>query len=196
MKVNFEKFNDKDEAEIKMKIYAETAIERLLLSVGEDPEREGLKDTPKRYYKFLKEFLNPPEFEFTTFNNDANTDEMVIVKNIPFFSLCEHHIAPFFGTASIAYIPNERIVGLSKIPRTLDMYARRLQNQERITKQIADKLMAALNPKGVGVVLTARHLCVEMRGVKKHDVHTTTSAMVGVFKDDMNCRQEFLNLIK
>jgi GTP cyclohydrolase I len=173
----------------------EYTISRMLKLIGENPEREGLKDTPKRYMKFLKEFLTPTDFTFTTFENDGS-DEMIIVKNIPFFSLCEHHLAPFFGTASIAYIPRDIIVGLSKIPRLLDMFARRLQNQERITKQVADKLMQNLSPKGVAVVLTARHLCVEMRGIKKHDVHTTTSAMVGVFKDDLNCRQEFLQLIK
>lgn len=171
------------------------AVVDLLQSIGQDTNREGLLDTPKRYVKFLKEFCNPEPFELTTFENDGS-NEMILVDNIPFFSLCEHHLAPFFGTASIAYIPNNKIVGLSKIPRTLDMFSRSPQNQERITKQIADFLMVNLNPKGVAVVLKARHLCVEMRGVRKHDTWTTTSAMKGVFYDELNCRQEFLNLIK
>jgi GTP cyclohydrolase I len=132
----------------------------------------------------------------TTFENEGNTNEMIIVSNIPFFSLCEHHLAPFFGTASIAYIPNTKIVGLSKIPRTLDKFARRPQNQERITNDVANYLLEKLEAKGVAVVIKARHLCVEMRGVEKHDCQTTTSAMRGTFANDLNCRQEFLNLIK
>lgn len=172
------------------------AVKTLLQGIGEDTNREGLLDTPKRYVKFLKEFCEPQDFNFTTFENEGSKDEMIIVSDIPFFSLCEHHLAPFMGYGHIAYIPNDKIVGLSKIPRTLDHFARRPQNQERITQQIADYLMKELNPKGVAVVLKARHLCVEMRGVKKHDCWTTTSAMIGSFKNDMNCRQEFLNLIK
>jgi GTP cyclohydrolase I len=129
----------------------------------------------------------------TTFENEGSKDEMIVVSNIPFFSLCEHHLAPFFGTASIAYIPNDKIVGLSKLPRTLDKFSRRPQNQERITHDVAQYLMDNLNPKGVGVILKARHLCVEMRGVKKHDCYTTTSAMRGCF-NELNCRQEFLRL--
>jgi len=172
------------------------AVQTLLKSVGEDPTREGLIDTPKRYVKFLKEFCNPEPFNMTTFENEGSQNEMIIVSNIPFFSLCEHHLAPFFGTASIAYIPNEKIVGLSKLPRTLDMFSRKPQNQERITHDVAQYLMEKLNPKGVAVVIKARHLCVEMRGVKKHDCYTTTSAMKGVFYDELNTRQEFLNLIK
>lgn len=170
------------------------AVKVLLKSIGQDTEREGLLETPKRYVKFLKEFCTPDEFNLTTFENDGS-NEMIIVSNIPFFSLCEHHLAPFFGTASIAYIPNDKIVGLSKIPRTLDHFSKQPQNQERITKQIADYLMQNLNPKGVGVILKARHLCVEMRGVEKHDCYTTTSAMMGCF-NELNCRQEFLSLIK
>ena len=174
---------------------AEDCVREILGCLGQDTHREGLLETPKRYVKFMEEFLNPPEFNFTTFENEGN-DEMIVVSNIPFFSLCEHHIAPFFGIGHIAYIPNTKIVGLSKIPRTLEKFARRLQNQERITKQVAGELMQQLQPKGVGVILKARHLCVEMRGVKKHDCYTTTSSMVGVFKEDLNFRQEFLNLIK
>ena len=171
------------------------AVKTLLRSVGQNPDREGLVDTPLRYVKFLKEFCTPDDFKMTTFENEGSKDEMIIVSNIPFFSLCEHHLAPFFGTASIAYIPNDKIVGLSKLPRTLDHFSRRPQNQERITHDVAKYLMEHLKPKGVGVVLKARHLCVEMRGVKKHDCYTTTSALEGCFKD-ASCRQEFLNLIK
>lgn len=119
---------------------------------------------------------------------------MVVVDNIPFFSFCEHHMAPFFGVGAIAYIPDERIVGLSKLPRVLDMYSRRLQNQERITTQVADYINDKLMPRGVAVVLKARHLCVEMRGVKKHDTYTKTSKLIGVFKDDANARREFFSL--
>ena len=121
---------------------------------------------------------------------------MVIVKDIPFYSICEHHLFPFFGTACIAYIPNEKIVGLSKLPRTLDLYANALQNQERITKQVAERLQNELNPKGVAVTLKAQHLCMCMRGVKKENSYTTTSKMTGIFKEDLNCRNEYLNLIK
>lgn len=173
----------------------EQAVKTLLEGIGEDPNREGLFDTPKRYVKFLKQFTNPEPFNFTTFSNEGN-DEMVIVKDIPFYSMCEHHLAPFFGTGHIAYIPGERIVGLSKIPRTLDKYARKPQNQERITKEVAAFLMEQLKPKGVAVVLQARHLCVEMRGVEKPGTVTVTSAMLGCFKEEINTRQEFLNLIK
>jgi GTP cyclohydrolase I len=171
------------------------AVKTLLQGIGQDVNREGLLETPKRYVKFLKEFCSPPPFNMTTFENEGN-NEMIVVSNIPFFSLCEHHLAPFFGIASIAYIPNDKIVGLSKLPRTLDYFCRKPQNQERITNEVASYLMEKLQPKGVAVVLKARHLCVEMRGVQKHDCYTTTSAMKGVFYDELNTRQEFLNLIK
>lgn len=167
-----------------------------IISTYDDVTREGLIDTPKRYVKFLEEFLNPPKFNFTVFDNDKHNDEMVIVKDIPFYSLCEHHLAPFFGTGYIAYIPYKKIVGLSKLPRTLDMFSRRFQNQERITEQIKEFLEEQLKPKGVAVVLKARHLCVEMRGVRKTGSETVTSAMSGVFKTQINARQEFLKLIE
>tara|TARA_R110000787_G_scaffold15090_8_gene46689 strand:- start:187 stop:1044 length:858 start_codon:yes stop_codon:yes gene_type:complete len=167
---------------------------RILQYLGEDTNREGLKDTPKRYIKFMREFLTPKEFNFTCFDAEG-TDEMIVQTNIPFYSLCEHHVAPFFGIANIAYIPRDKIVGLSKLARTLDLYANRLQNQERITSQIAERLIKELNPLGVAVTLKAQHLCMNMRGVKKHDTWTTTSKMIGVFKDDINTRQEFLNII-
>lgn len=170
-------------------------VTRLLEHIGENPKREGLQDTPKRYIKFLKEFLNPPKFNFTAFDSEG-MDEMIVQTNIPFYSLCEHHLAPFFGVGHIAYIPDKKIVGLSKLARTLELYSRKLQNQERITMQVADRLMKELNPKGVAVVLKAQHLCMSMRGVKKHDTYTTTSKMVGSFKNDLNCRNEFLNFIK
>jgi len=175
---------------------AQDAVLEILHSVGQDAEREGLIETPKRYVKFLDEFFNPPKFNFTMFTNEEGNDEMVIVKDIPFYSMCEHHMAPFFGTGHIAYIPNKTIVGLSKLPRTLDLFCRRLQNQERITQQVANFIMEQLKPKGVTVVLQARHMCVEMRGVEKPGTQTITSSMLGVFKSDMNARQEFLKLIK
>ena len=168
---------------------------RILQYLGEDPTREGLKDTPKRYIKFMKEFLEPKEFNFTTFDAEG-TDEMIIQTNIPFYSLCEHHTAPFFGVANVAYIPNGKIVGLSKLARCVDLYANRFQNQERITTQIAERLQMELNPLGVAVTLKAQHLCMCMRGVKKHDTWTMTSKMLGAFKDNNEARNEFLNLIK
>ena len=170
-------------------------ITRLLQYFGEDVEREGLKETPKRYIKFLKEFLNPPKWNCTTFNGEGY-DEMIIQTNIPFYSLCEHHLAPFFGYGTIAYIPNKRIVGLSKLARTLETFARRLQNQERITTQVAEFLVEKLKPRGVAVQLTAKHMCMEMRGVKKHNTWTTTTKLIGRFKEDNSVRMEFLNGIR
>lgn len=161
----------------------------------DDANREGLRETPKRYLKFLKEFLTPPDFNFTTFDAEG-MDEMVIQTNIPFYSLCEHHLAPFYGHAHVAYIPDGKIVGLSKLARTVDFYARRFQNQERVTTQVAETLQEKLSPKGVAVIIKAQHLCMSMRGIKKHDTWTTTSKMIGAFKTDLNCRNEFLHLIK
>jgi GTP cyclohydrolase I len=169
-------------------------LQRILDHLGEDIEREGLRETPKRYIKFLREFLDPKEFQFTTFDSEG-TDEMILQTNIPFYSLCEHHLAPFFGFADVAYIPNERIVGLSKLARTVDLYANRFQNQERITTQIAERIQKELNPKGVAVHLKAQHLCMCMRGVKKHDTWTSTSKLLGAFKEDLKARSEFLTLI-
>lgn len=174
---------------------AEEAVVQLLGAIGEDVSREGLQETPKRYAKFLNEFLNPEPFNFTVFDGE-HYDEMVIVQDIPFFSLCEHHMAPFHGVGHIAYIPNKKICGLSKLPRTLDLFARRLQNQERITTQVAEFIQEKLNPVGVAVVLKARHLCVEMRGVRKHNTWTTTSKLLGVFSQDHKVRTEFFHLIK
>lgn len=173
----------------------EDNVTRLLQYFGEDVNREGLQETPKRFVKFFKEFLNPPQWNCTSFEGEGY-DEMIVQTNIPFHSLCEHHIAPFFGTGTIAYIPNKRIVGLSKLSRTLETFARRLQNQERITTQVAEFLWNELDPKGVAVQLTAKHMCMEMRGVKKHDTWTTTTKVLGVFKEDTNARNEFLNSIQ
>lgn len=170
-------------------------FQQILKHLGEDINREGLIDTPKRYIKFMREFLEPKIFNFTTFDAEG-TDEMILQTNIPFYSICEHHTAPFFGFANVAYIPNNKIVGLSKLARTVDLYANRFQNQERITTQIAERLQNELNPKGVAVNLKAQHLCMCMRGVKKHDTWTQTSKMIGVFKEDEKARNEFLNLIK
>mgnify|MGYP003132128634 CR=1 FL=1 len=171
----------------------EENVIRLLEYFGEDVTREGLKDTPKRYVKFFKEFLNPPKWNCTTFEGEGY-DEIIAQTNIPFHSLCEHHIAPFFGHGTIAYIPDKRIVGLSKLARTLETYARRLQNQERITMQVADFLEKELQPKGVAVILDAKHMCMEMRGVRKHDTYTTTSIMRGIFKDDDKARNEIMQI--
>jgi len=170
-------------------------FEQILKDLGEDTTREGLLETPKRYVKFMREFLEPKEFTFTTFDAEG-TDEMILQTNIPFYSLCEHHTAPFFGFANIAYIPNKKIVGLSKLARCVDLYANRFQNQERITTQIAERIQKELNPLGVAVTLKAQHLCMCMRGVKKHDTWTMTSKMLGAFKDEHDTRNEFLNLIK
>jgi GTP cyclohydrolase I len=182
------KENDEEET-------VEDNVTRLLQYFGEDVNREGLQDTPKRYVKFFREFLSPPEWNCTTFEGEGY-DEMIVQTDIPFHSLCEHHIAPFFGYGYIAYIPNKRIVGLSKLARTLETFSRRLQNQERITTQVAEFLQEKLDPKGVAVVLKAKHMCMEMRGVKKHDTYTTTSKLIGYFKEDQDARNEFLNLIK
>ena len=167
---------------------------RILEYLGEDPTREGLLDTPKRYIKFMEQFLEKPEFKFTAFENEG-TDEMVIQKDIHFFSLCEHHTAPFFGKAHVAYIPGEKIVGLSKLARTVHHYAGNFQNQERITTQIVERLEKELNPKGVAVMLEAKHLCMEMRGVKTHDTSTITTKLTGSFKDNHETRNEFMQMV-
>ena len=176
------------------RIVIEKGLITLFSSIDENPDREGLKDTPKRYMKFLEEFTSPPEFNFTTFEKE-DVDEMIIMTNIPFYSLCEHHIAPFFGYGAIAYIPTKKIVGISKLARTLDKFSRRLQNQERITTQIADFIQEKLEPRGVAVSLSAQHLCMAMRGACKHDTWTTTSCMRGIFKEDQKCREEFMQYL-
>ncbi len=172
-------------------------VRQLIKSIVGDEAfaREGLVNTPERVDRFYDEFFNPPELKFTVFDAEG-MNEMVCVHNIPFYSICEHHLVPFFGEGHIAYIPNKKIVGLSKLPRVLDMFARRFQNQERITAQTATYIEEHLSAFGVAVVLKARHMCMEMRGVRKPGTYTTTSTMLGVFKTDFNARQEFLQLIK
>jgi GTP cyclohydrolase I len=186
------------ETEIKNDIWKDEKLQQkmkdILVAFDNNSDREGLQETPKRYLKFLNEFLTPESFNLTTFDSEGH-NEMVIETNIPFYSLCEHHLAPFFGTASIAYIPNGKIVGLSKLPRILDHFSRRFQNQERITNNVANFISKKLEPDGVAVVLKAQHMCMSMRGVRKHNVDTITSAMRGAFLNDDKCRNEFLKLI-
>jgi GTP cyclohydrolase I len=177
----------------------ETAILQLLKAVGENPEREGLEYTPKRVARMYSELLNGYHVDPEAMINGAlfniTYDEMVLVRDIEFYSLCEHHILPFMGRVHVAYIPDGKVIGLSKIPRIVDMYARRLQVQERMTRQIADFLRDLLRPQGVAVVVEAVHLCSMMRGVKKHDARMTTSAMHGAFRANLATRQEFLDNI-
>lgn len=167
----------------------------LLKEIETDPTREGLKETPRRSAAFWHEFLSPPPFTPTVFSSEGY-DEMVVQTNIPFYSLCEHHLLPFFGVGTVAYIPEKKLIGLSKLARMLEHFSRRLQNQERITSQVAEYLQDATTPKGVGVVLSARHLCMEMRGIEKIGTQTTTSALRGVFKSRPQTRSEFLDLAK
>ena len=177
----------------------ENAVKDILESIGENPDREGLLRTPKRVAKAWEFFTSGYEQDIKKVLNGAvfkeKYDEMVIVKDIDFFSMCEHHLLPFYGKAHIAYIPNGKIVGLSKIPRLVEVFSRRLQVQERMTQQIADTLFQTLEPDGVAVVIEARHLCMMMRGVEKQNSVATTSAMLGSFRDDERTRNEFLKLI-
>lgn len=178
----------------------QNAVRDILLSVGEDPEREGLRGTPlrvgKMYDELLSGYTTDPQVLINGALFDEQYDEMVIVRDIEFYSLCEHHLLPFIGHAHVAYIPRGRIIGLSKIPRIVDMYARRLQVQERLTRQIADFLDETLKPHGVAVVLEALHMCSMMRGVKKADATMVTSAMCGVFKSNLETRVEFMEHIQ
>ena len=175
-------------------------IRQLLAELGEDPTREGLLDTPKRVEKALRFLTSGYEADVDTVLNNAlftvDYNEMVIVKDIDFYSLCEHHLLPFFGRCHIAYIPQGKVIGLSKIPRLVDIYARRLQVQERLTNQIAHTLREKIKPLGVAVVTEATHLCMAMRGVEKQNSTAVTSAMLGAFREDARTRSEFLNLIK
>jgi GTP cyclohydrolase I len=178
---------------------AEQAVTQLLKALGEDTQREGLQFTPRRVARMFGELLSGYQMDPNTLVNGAlfeiRYDEMVIVRDIEFYSLCEHHMLPFIGRAHVAYIPAGKVLGLSKIPRVVDMYARRLQVQERMTRQIADFLKDLLQPQGVAVVIEAMHLCSMMRGVKKHDARMTTSAMHGAFRANLATRQEFLDNI-
>lgn len=180
--------------------YIQPRIEEIIASFGEDPTREGLLDTPKRFAKSMhfltsgygksaQEVVGSALFK-------AESSEMIIVRDIELYSMCEHHMLPFFGKAHVAYIPNKKIIGLSKIPRIVDVYSRRLQVQERLTAQIADGLMETLKPQGVAVVIEAAHFCMMMRGVEKQNSKTITSAMRGVFYTESDTRKEFLNLLR
>jgi GTP cyclohydrolase I len=178
----------------------ENSIRRIIREIGEDPRRDGLLKTPKRvaesirfltsgYQQNVEEVLNGALYEVAY-------DEMVIVKDIEIFSLCEHHLLPFFGRCHVAYIPTDKVIGLSKIPRLVDVFARRLQVQERLTKQIAETIMEKIKPLGVGVVIEAKHLCMIMRGVEKQNSVAVTSAMLGTFRSKIETREEFLSLVR
>lgn len=177
----------------------ESCVEQMLNLVGEDPHREGLVKTPERVFKAY-EFLTSgywqdPKVVLNDALFDSSNNEMVLVRDIEFYSLCEHHLLPFFGRVHVAYIPNHKVVGLSKIPRMVNIFARRLQIQEQLTEQIAQAVQEVIKPKGVGVVIEARHMCVEMRGVGKINSTTTTSALRGCFLNSIETRREFFSLI-
>lgn len=176
-----------------------TAVRQILNEVGEDPQREGLVKTPDRVAKALRFMTRGYQQDPKEIINDAlfveDYSEMIVLKQLDFFSLCEHHILPFYGKANVAYIPKHRIVGISKLARLVEVFARRLQVQERMTTQIANILMDELDPLGVGVVLQAEHLCMRMRGVEKQNSVVVTSAMLGVFRSHQETRQEFMNLV-
>ena len=182
----------------KKRARLEKAIQEILACVGEDPRREGLRLTPRRVAKaweFLTQgYSQQPKDVLNGAIFTEKYSEMVIVKDIDFFSMCEHHLLPFYGKAHVAYIPDGKIIGLSKIPRLVEVFSRRLQVQERMTQQIADTLFSVLEPDGVGVIIEARHLCMTMRGVEKQNSVATTSAMLGSFRDDERTRNEFLKL--
>ncbi|HEX5424338.1 MAG TPA: GTP cyclohydrolase I FolE [Candidatus Acidoferrales bacterium] len=175
-------------------------VRQMLVQLGEDPNREGLRRTPERYEKALRfltsGYRQDPEKLLNGAVFKVCYDEMVVVHDIELYSLCEHHLLPFFGRCHVAYIPNNKVVGLSKIARMVNMYARRLQIQERLTSQIANAIQDKLNPQGVGVIVEARHLCMVMRGVEKQHSTATTSAMLGVFRENKQTRDEFLSLIR
>jgi len=178
----------------------ESLTKSLLKELGEDSNREGLIKTPSRVAKTWKYLTKGYNQNVEKLINNAifseNYDQMVAIKNIEFYSMCEHHLLPFFGHAHIAYIPNGKIIGLSKIPRMVDMFARRLQVQERMTQEIASSLNDALNPRGVAIIIEAQHMCMQMRGVEKKKSYMSTSSMVGIFRSDNKTRKEFLDLIK
>jgi len=175
-------------------------VETLLVELGEDPDRQGLKATPDRVSRALRELTSgygmKPEDVIADAIFDQDYDEMVLVKDIPFYSLCEHHMLPFFGHVHVGYLPKGKVVGLSKIPRLVEVFSRRLQIQEQLTREIAEALNSALTPRGVGVVIEARHLCIEMRGVETPGGRMITSCMLGTFRRDARTRGEFLDLVR
>ncbi|HET6773148.1 MAG TPA: GTP cyclohydrolase I FolE [Acidimicrobiales bacterium] len=173
---------------------AERAVADLLVALGRDPDDEHTADTPRRVADAYAELLTPRSFNLTTFPNDEGYDELVLARDIPFHTLCEHHLLPFQGVAHVGYLPGERILGLSKLARVVEMFARDLQVQERLTKQVADWLQDRLAPKGVGVVLEAEHMCMSLRGVQAHGSRTVTSALHGVLRQDPRSRAEFFAL--
>ena len=173
---------------------AASAVRALLVALGEDPDSEHLRDTPRRVAMAYEEFLTPRPFVPTTFPNDEGYDELVLVRDIPFHSLCEHHLLPFSGVAHVGYLPADRILGLSKLARVVEHFARGLQVQERLSKQVGDWLDEQLAPKGVGVVLEAEHLCMSLRGVQAVGSRTVTSSLHGLIRDDARTRAEFLDL--
>jgi GTP cyclohydrolase I len=174
---------------------AEVAARSLLVALGADVQAAGLRETPRRIAHAYAELLTPTPFNPTTFPNYEGYDELVVVRDIPFQSLCMHHVLPFHGIAHVAYLPGERIIGLSKLGRVVDLFARDLQMQERLTTQVADWLDAELSPRGVGVIIEAEHLCMSLRGVQKAGSRTVTSALRGSIKEDARTRQEFLSLV-
>jgi GTP cyclohydrolase I len=173
---------------------AEAAVRALLSALGQDPSSEHLRETPRRVAAAYAEMLTPEAFTLTTFPNDEGYDELVLARDLPFQSLCEHHLLPFSGVAHIGYLPGGRILGLSKLSRVLDRFARSLQVQERLTKQVADCLQQTLHPKGVAVVLEAEHQCMSLRGVRAHGSRTVTSALHGLLRDNVATRGEFFAL--
>jgi GTP cyclohydrolase I len=178
------------------RVAAERAAADLLVALGADPQADGVRDTPRRMALAYAELLTPQPFHLTTFANDEGYDEMVVVREIPFQSLCMHHLLPFYGIAHVAYLPAERILGLSKLARVVELFSRDLQLQERLTTQIAGWLQEQLDPKGVGVVLEAEHLCMSLRGVHTPGAKTVTSALHGLVRDDPRTREEFLTLTR
>jgi GTP cyclohydrolase I len=173
---------------------AEQAVTDLLVALGHDPASEHLTDTPRRVARSYAELLTPRDFDLTTFPNDEGYDELVLARGIPFQSLCQHHLLPFAGTAHVGYLPGERLLGLSKLARVVELFARDLQVQERLTKQVADWLQEHLAPKGVGVVLEAEHQCMTLRGVRVAGTKAVTSALHGLLREDARSRQEFFAL--
>ena len=175
-------------------------VRRMIVLVGEDPEREGLRKTPERFEKALKFLTSGYHQDVENVLNGATFsvcyDEMVVVKDIEFFSLCEHHLLPFFGKCHVAYLPNKRVIGLSKVARVVNMFARRLQIQERLTSQVAKAIEEKISPEGVGVIIEAKHLCMVMRGVEKQHSQAVTSAMLGAFRHNKQTRDEFLALAR